>query len=74
MTLEVGICSYCTPNDDQEVLRAAPGLDLMEDPELPTPLLRANVHNVAVGRVRADCALENGLAFFVCGDQVSLLV
>jgi len=24
----------------------------------------------AVGRLRKDCAMENGLAFWVCGDQL----
>ncbi len=55
----------------QEVLRAMPGLDYLEDNSaFPTPLTRASVHNVAVGRLRVDSALDNGLSFFVVGDQI----
>ena len=55
------------------VLRAAPGLDLIDDPaknEYPMPLFLAEKYNCAVGRLRQDCALENGLCFWVCGDQL----
>jgi aspartate-semialdehyde dehydrogenase len=56
-----------------EVLGRAPGLDVKDDVannEYPLPLLQANVDNCAVGRVRRDCALDNGLCFWVSGDQV----
>ena len=56
-----------------EVLGKAPGLDVKDDVaknEYPLPLLQANVDNCAVGRVRKDCALDNGLCFWVSGDQV----
>ena len=36
----------------------------------PLPLEQANQDNCAVGRVRKDCALDNGLCFWVSGDQV----
>ena len=56
-----------------EVLGKAPGLDVKDDVannEYPLPLVQANVDNCAVGRVRKDCALDNGLCFWVSGDQV----
>ena len=57
----------------REVLKKAPGLDLVDDPakaEYPLPLYLAEKDNCAVGRLRLDCALENGLAFWVAGDQL----
>ena len=55
------------------VLAKAPGLDVIDEPAksvYPLPLVQANVDNCAVGRLRLDCALDNGLCFWVSGDQV----
>jgi aspartate-semialdehyde dehydrogenase len=55
------------------VLARAPGLDIVDDPEkkeYPMPLHAAERFNCQVGRLRRDCALENGLCFWVCGDQL----
>jgi len=55
------------------VLLKAPGLDLLDDPKqniYPMPLLAAGNDNCQVGRLRLDCGLDNGLAFWVCGDQL----
>ena len=57
----------------REVLRKAPGLDVIDEPETsgyPMPLFAAEQDNCAVGRLRQDCALENGLCFWVAGDQL----
>jgi len=57
----------------REVLKKAPGLDVVDEPaknEYPLPLYMAEKYNCAVGRLRKDCALENGLAFWVSGDQL----
>jgi aspartate-semialdehyde dehydrogenase len=57
----------------REVLKAAPGLDLVDDPEnkkYPMPLHTSEQYNCEVGRIRQDCALENGLCFWVSGDQL----
>lgn len=57
----------------REVLAEAPGLDLVDDPTVnhyPTPLDAAGKDNCQVGRLRLDCALENGLAMWVAGDQL----
>jgi len=56
-----------------EVLRRAPGLDVVDNPskaEYPLPLYLAEKDNCAVGRLRQDCALDNGLCFWVSGDQL----
>jgi len=57
----------------REVLAKAPGLELVDEPQnnrYPMPLFTAGKDNCEVGRVRLDCALENGLAFWVSGDQL----
>lgn len=55
------------------VLKKAPGLDVVDNPaksEYPLPLYQAEKYNCAVGRLRQDCALDNGLCFWVSGDQL----
>ena len=55
------------------VLQKAPGLDLIDEPEnkkYPMPLFTSAKDNCEVGRIRVDCALDNGLCFWVSGDQL----
>jgi aspartate-semialdehyde dehydrogenase len=55
------------------VLRQAPGLDVVDEPEnrkYPMPLFTSEKYNCEVGRIRLDCALDNGLCFWVSGDQL----
>jgi aspartate-semialdehyde dehydrogenase len=57
----------------REILAKAPGLELVDEPSrnrYPMPLDVAGKDNCAVGRLRRDCAFENGLAFWVSGDQL----
>jgi aspartate-semialdehyde dehydrogenase len=57
----------------REILAKAPGLELVDEPacnRYPMPLQVAGKDNCEVGRVRRDCAFENGLAFWVSGDQL----
>ena len=54
-------------------LKNAPGLDVVDDPEnkmYPMPLFTSEQYNCQVGRLRLDCALDNGLCFWVSGDQL----
>ncbi len=54
-------------------LAAAPGLRVVDDPaakRYPLPLDVAGQDDCAVGRLRLDTALDNGLAFWVAGDQL----
>lgn len=56
-----------------DVLRKAPGLDVVDEPaanRYPMPIAAAGQDNCQVGRLRLDCAFENGLAFWVSGDQL----
>ena len=49
------------------------GIELRDDPTdsvYPMPINYAGEDVCAVGRLRIDSALENGLAFWVCGDQL----
>jgi len=52
-----------------EVLSRAPGLQTVTD-GYPMPLDVAGKDDCFVGRVRLDCAMENGLALWVVGDQL----
>src|SRR5580658_8378793 len=55
------------------VLNRAPGLDVVDNPakqEYPLPLYASDKYNCQVGRLRLDCALDNGLCFWVAGDQL----
>ncbi|MBV9641954.1 MAG: aspartate-semialdehyde dehydrogenase [Verrucomicrobia bacterium] len=57
----------------RDVLAKSQGLELVDDPssrKYPMPLLVAGKNNCQVGRIRADSALDNGLALWVCGDQL----
>jgi len=62
-----------TVESARQVLKDAPGLQLVDDPGkniYPLPLYQAEQYDCAVGRVRKDCALDNGLCFWVSGDQL----
>jgi aspartate-semialdehyde dehydrogenase len=57
----------------REVFSRSPGLDIVDTPEkseYPLPLYVAERDNCQVGRIRKDCALDNGLCFWVVGDQL----
>jgi len=55
------------------VVAAFPGAELVDDPVKPvwpTPLDFAEKVKCGVGRIRRDSALENGLSFWVSGDNL----
>ncbi len=52
-----------------EAIARAPGVKMPAE-GYPMPLQAAGQDDCFVGRMRLDCALENGLAFWVCGDQL----
>ncbi len=57
----------------RDVLAKFEGLEVVDNPSLmkyPMPLLVAGKNDCQVGRIRTDSALDNGLAFWVCGDQL----
>ncbi|MGB1520841.1 MAG: aspartate-semialdehyde dehydrogenase [Limisphaerales bacterium] len=56
-----------------DILSRAPGLDVVDDPQqnqYPLPLRASGKDHCQVGRLRMDCALDNGLCFWVAGDQL----
>ncbi len=62
-----------SPEAARDVLSRAPGVDVVDNPaknEYPLPLYVTEKYNCQVGRIRTDCALDNGLAFWVAGDQL----
>ncbi|HIG28907.1 MAG TPA: aspartate-semialdehyde dehydrogenase [Verrucomicrobiales bacterium] len=57
----------------KKVLDAAPGIDVVDDTQnnvYPMPLNVAEKDNCQVGRIRKDIAMDNGLCFWVAGDQL----
>ena len=57
----------------QKAIAAAPGCTLVDDPAnlvYPMPLETAGKDDVFVGRVRKDISDENGLTFWLSGDQI----
>ena len=59
--------------DVQDALAAAPGVTLQDDPSTktyPMPLFTAGKNDIYVGRVRKDISNENGITFWLSGDQI----
>ncbi|MBI4577422.1 MAG: aspartate-semialdehyde dehydrogenase, partial [Planctomycetes bacterium] len=66
-----------TPDEAREILAAAPGVRVVDDPDrrrgghpYPMPLEATGRDEVHVGRIRADLAFENGLSMWVVADQL----
>lgn len=62
-----------TPEKARELLSNAPGVKLYDNPDekqYPMPLLASGQDLCYVGRIREDIAYDNGLSFFVSGDQL----
>ena len=54
-------------------IEAFPGVQLIDNPDensYPLPLNQAGLNDCAVGRLREDLAFDNGLCFWVVGDQI----
>ncbi len=57
----------------REAVAAFPGAELVDDPagkRYPTPLDFAEKVKCGVGRIRVDTAFDNGLSFWVSGDNL----
>ncbi len=62
-----------TVEEAREAIAGAEGIQLMDDPAnkvYPMPLFLAGKDDVYVGRIRKDIANENGLTFWLVGDQI----
>ena len=57
----------------KKAIESAPGIDLIDDVsncKYPLPIDVAGLDNCKAGRIRKDCAVSNGLSFWVVGDQL----
>lgn len=57
----------------RKALAETPGLELVDDVDnlkYPMPLTATGKYDVEVGRLRKSIVFDNGLEFFVCGDQL----
>ncbi|MHC4472659.1 MAG: aspartate-semialdehyde dehydrogenase [Planctomycetota bacterium] len=57
----------------REVLEAAPGVMVVDDPaalSYPMPVTAAGEAKVQVGRIRADPTVDEGISLFAAGDQL----
>ena len=64
-----------TPEQVRDILRAAPGVDLVDDPAAklyPMPKDASERYNVLAGRIRQDISRDDrrGIDMFVSGDQL----
>ena len=62
-----------TVEEARTAFQSAPGIILKDDPSqlvYPMPLETAGHDEVYVGRIREDLAFENGLTFWLSGDQI----
>ncbi|MFA5043935.1 MAG: aspartate-semialdehyde dehydrogenase [Kiritimatiellia bacterium] len=61
------------PDEARTILAKAPGVKIMDNIEsdlYPMPLQVSGQDDVFVGRIRLDESVKNGLALFVCGDNI----
>ena len=59
--------------ENVEALANGEGIVVVDNPankEYPMPLFVANQNPVYVGRLRKDITNENGLSFWIVGDQI----
>lgn len=57
----------------RKALEAFPGVEVVDNPDeqlYPQPLETSGKNDVAVGRLRKDYSIENGLNMWICGDQI----
>lgn len=62
-----------SPEEFAQAVKDGEGVQLLDDPAnkvYPMPLFLAGKDDVYVGRIRKDLANENGLTFWLVGDQI----
>jgi aspartate-semialdehyde dehydrogenase len=60
-------------DEAQEILSRAPGIKILDDTSIslyPQPWTAAGTDEVFVGRIRKDASHENGLAMWICADNL----
>ncbi len=61
------------PEDVKKLMQETQGVVLKDDIEnnvYPMPLTATEKYDVEIGRIRKNLVFENGIEFFVCGDQL----
>ena len=62
-----------SPEEARAALQLAPGVVVVDDPRsnrYPMPIDCSGKDPVYVGRIRVDTSSDNGLTFWLCGDQI----
>ncbi len=73
MDLNAEFTKPVTVANARRAIMKAPGIDPLDVAKkniYPLALDMAQNDNCAVGRIRKDCAMKNGLSFWVVGDQI----
>ncbi|MFO8192232.1 MAG: aspartate-semialdehyde dehydrogenase [Bacillota bacterium] len=73
IALNVEFANPLTPDEARDLLAAAPGVKVIDDPvalAYPTPLQAEEDDTVFVGRIRKDHSIENGLHLWVVSDNI----
>jgi aspartate-semialdehyde dehydrogenase len=71
--INVEFSNPINPDDARRVLVSAPGVKLLDDPNVslyPQPWLAAGTDDVYVGRIRADSSRSNSLVMWVVSDNL----
>jgi aspartate-semialdehyde dehydrogenase len=73
IALNVELHQPLPPEQARELIRKAPGVQVVDDPSkqsYPLPIRASGIYDVLVGRIRKDQSAENGLALWCAGDNI----
>ena len=73
VSVNIETTNKITASDARKALEDFPGVSVSDDPEnavYPMPLDAAGKDDCIVGRIREDFTVDNGLSFWVVGDQL----
>jgi len=72
-SLNLEFSNPITPAQVRAILEKAPGVQVIDDlpnNKYPMPILASDQGDVLCGRIREDVGCKNGIAMFICGDQL----
>ena len=72
-SVNVEFAAPISVDEAKKAIADFPGVILRDNPaemEYPMPLFTSGKDDVEVGRLRVDESIDNGLNFWVCGDQI----
>ncbi|MDR3273997.1 MAG: aspartate-semialdehyde dehydrogenase [Puniceicoccales bacterium] len=70
MSIFASFKKQVNPREAEEILRGSKSVDFCGDNSFPCPLDMGGKNLCAVGRLRMDSFVENGLSMWVVGDQI----